>query len=206
MKETSNIRKVHPQRTAYLTLSEFEIIAEDLPDRRFELIKGELKVAPVPEPEHQRLACQVSSLFAKYYAEIEALSCLLSGACIYFELPVTFQVGMTGGPSMVNPDAAICFEDFLTIQRCPPALLVAEVLSLFSPEIIDRDLIIKPEIYAALKIPNYWVIDWRDQSVHIYQQPQGGAYRLVQIFHEEELLPVTDLEFLQITPAQIFAA
>ncbi|MEK7830803.1 MAG: Uma2 family endonuclease, partial [Acidobacteriota bacterium] len=95
--------------------------------------------------------------------------------------------------------------DYLSANRRPPALLVVEVISVSAKSEIDRDLVRKPDIYASLEIPTYWVIDRRDQSVWVHTEPEDGKYtRRVQIKGDNPL-PATGMEFLQITPRQIFS-
>jgi Uma2 family endonuclease len=108
------------------------------------------------------------------------------------------------GSDNVCPEVSIRLRAAASGAR-PPALLVVEVLSISKREHIERDLLVKPEIYAALEIPAYWVIDRRDQSVVVHQQPQAGKYLLCEHYTGESILPAPGLEFLQITPAQIFA-
>jgi len=71
---------------------------------------------------------------------------------------------------------------------------------------IDRDLIHKPDIYANLEIPAYWVVDRRDKSVWVRTAPRDGKYTRRAQYKGRHKLPAPGLEFLTITPAQIFAS
>ncbi len=190
---------------SHFTLAEFNTVAELLPYRRLELIKGEIKVFPPPDKEHQYLASRFNMLCAPHVAEIEALDCFLAGSTNYFEVPESFLNEEGAGPSAINPDATVCYRDYWYTDRRPPALLVVEVLSFSNREVADNDLVTKLEIYAALEIPAYWIIDRRDQSVWVHTQLRDGEYTLHQQLKAAEVLPAPGLEFLQITPAQIFA-
>jgi Uma2 family endonuclease len=109
------------------------------------------------------------------------------------------------GPSDVIPAATIFYRDYLTTRHQPPALLAVEVLS-FSNEVNkERDLVTKVEIYAALEIPAYWVIDRRDQSVWVYTQPHNGQYAKFEHCCGETVLEAPGLEIMQLTPVLIFA-
>lgn len=190
---------------SHFTLAEFNTIAELLPYRRLELIKGEIKVFPPPDKEHQYLASHFVMLCAQHSTEIEALGCFLAGSTNYFEVPESFLNEEGAGPSNINPDATICYRDYWYTNRRPPALLMVEVLSFSNREVADNDLVTKLAIYAALGIPAYWIIDRRDQSVWAHTQLRDGEYKSHQQLKADEVLFAPGLEFLQITPAQIFA-
>ncbi len=203
--ESKPVRKTPTQCLPYFTLAEFKAIAELLAYRRLELIKGEIKVFPPPDKEHQYLASHFIMLCAPHVAEIEALDCLIAGSTNFFEVPESFLNEEGAGPSAINPDATICYQDYWYTDRRPPALLVVEVLSFSNREVADNDLVTKLAIYAALEIPTYWIIDRRDQSVWVHTQLHDGEYTSHQQMKGAEVLAAPGLEFLQITPTQIFA-
>lgn len=192
----------------YFTIKEFEVVAELLPDNLLELINGEIVMSPKPSNRHQQLTGWITTLFGIYVREILELGCLIAGSSSFYEIPE--EIGKkfanpTGGfPSSVCPDASICYKDYLNTTRIPPALLVVEVLSDSNRRHIDRDMATKPKIYAALGIPTYWVIDRRSNSVWVYTKPNNGKYVSRKQAKGEAVLPAPGLEFLQITPAQIF--
>ncbi|MGH9755792.1 MAG: Uma2 family endonuclease, partial [Blastocatellia bacterium] len=109
------------------------------------------------------------------------------------------------GPSDICPDVVIYYRGYHRANRRPPALLAVEVLSFSNRQNIERDLLLKRKIYAPLEVPAYWIIDRRDQSVMAYTTPNRGEYMMCEQFKGDQVLPAPGLEFLQITPAQIFA-
>ena len=189
----------------YFTIAEFERVVAALPERRLELIKGEIKVFPPPEREHQDLIARFIELCAPHVNEIKALNCTLGGSNYFFEVPANFRDEEGAGPSDVVPDATICFKRFWSSCQLPPALLMVEVLSFSNQENIKRDLVTKASIYAALQVPAYWVIDQRDQSVWVHTQPRNQRYDKCEQCLGDTLLAAPGLEFLQLTPAEIFA-
>lgn len=82
--------------------------------------------------------------------------------------------------------------------------MVVEVISIARREHIDRDLVIKPDIYATLQIPTYWAVDHRDSSVWVHIEPVNGKYTLREQLRANHVLPSPGLEFLRITPELIF--
>ncbi len=182
------------------SIEQFIEIAEDWPDRCLELINEQIVVHPIPEKPHQRLSLRLSRLLCRYVREIESAGCRIGLGHCYFELGDNYLIG----ESDICPDASIVYANYLDTNRRPPALLVIEILSLLNQAQIDRDTIIKPEIYATLAISAYWIVDRRDNCVWVHTQPTDGSYRLRQQFKGDAVLPAPGLEFLQITPAQIF--
>ncbi len=197
------------QGREYFTIPEFEIVADLLPDHRLELINGEIVMSPPPDRRHQKHAGRLIDLFAEYHQQIQSLGCGIGGANYFFGVPdeVSEKLAAAGleNPTDVCPDASICFTNYLDTDRIPPALLVVEVLSDSRRGHVFRDMTTKPEIYAALKIPTYWIVDRRSQSVWVHTKPNEGGYASRQQLKGDAILPAHGLEFLQITPAQIFA-
>lgn len=205
-------REIEADETASLvrrfSLEEFAAVADASPDDRIELINGEIITVPPPDKIHIEKTNQMIELFAHHMREVTALGCQISGSNAYFEVPVELrqqwvEAGVRG-PSNACPDASICYRDYLRTDRRPPALLVVEVISIARREHIDRDLVVKPDIYASLVIPAYWVIDHRDDTVWAHTEPLTGKYAARERYRGDSVLPAPGLEFLQLTPAHIF--
>ena len=190
------------------TLEEFAEISHSLPDERLELIDGEIVMAPPPDDFHIKHTIAIEDLLNDHRLEIRALGCSAVGSGVWYAVPVALkekwvEAGVNG-PNYVCPDASVCFTDYLESKRTPPALLVVEVLSISQQSEIHRDLVSKPNIYATLRIPSYWVLDRRDRSVWVHTAPEDGKYTHRGQFKGRKKLPAPGLEFLAITPAQIF--
>jgi Uma2 family endonuclease len=197
-----------PPRKRLVTLEEFAEIAAALPDETLELINGEIEMAPPPDNFHIEKSNSLLQIFAWHIAEVAALQCQISQSS-WFTVPAEMhelwaREGVRG-PSSVCPDVCIIYDDYLQTNRRPPALLVVEVISVSGQREIDRDLIRKPDIYATLEIPTYWAVDRRDQTVWVHTQPRDGHYAKREQCKGRRRLPAPGLEFLQITPARIFA-
>lgn len=198
-----------PPLRRIVSLEEFADIAAALPNEKLELINGEVEMTPPPDNFHIEKSDLLLELFAAHLAEIAALNCQLSQSC-WFAVPMEMhemwvREGVRG-PSNVGPDVAIRFRDYLQTNRRPPALLVVEVISVSSQREINRDLISKPDIYATMESPTYWVVDRRDQSVWVHTQPHNGQYTKREQFRGRRKLPASGLEFLHVTAAKIFEA
>ena len=165
-------------------------------------------MSPQPDKRHQNHAGQLTTLFGLYTPQIINLGCRIGGATFYFEVPDRAREKLVASglesPSDVCPDISICYRDYHDKDLLPPALLVVEVFSDSRREYVYRDMTTKPEIYAALEIPTYWIVDRRDNSVWVHTQPSEGKYVLRRQFKDASILPAEGLEFLQISTVQIF--
>jgi Uma2 family endonuclease len=190
------------------TLEEFARIVEALPDDRLELISGEIVMAPPPDSPHIKESISIEKLLARHLEEIEKLGCSSVGPSVWYAVPRELKQKWVDegvkGPDHVCPDASVVFDDYLDADRRPPALLVIEIISVSSRSAIERDLVSKPEIYATLEIPAYWVIDRRDKCVWVHTRPENGQYASRIQYKGQQALPAPGMEFLNITPAQIF--
>ncbi|MGH9768335.1 MAG: Uma2 family endonuclease [Blastocatellia bacterium] len=190
------------------TLEEFARIVEALPDDCLELIKGEIIMSPPPDDPHIEQTMGVEHLLQKHLNEIEKLGCRVLGSNAWYAVPSELKQKWVDegvkGPDHVLPDASVPYADYLRTDRRPPALLVIETLSISSRSAIDRGLVSKPEIYATLGIPAYWVIDRRDKCVWVHTEPENGQYAGRIQYKGQQRLPAPGMEFLNITPAQIF--
>lgn len=191
------------------TLEEFAEMVRLFPDERLELINGEIVMAPPPDNFHIEHTLRIENLLIPFFREIIALGAQISGSSAWYAVPIELKEAWVKegikGPDNVCPDASVCYENYRTTNCRPPAMLVIEVISISSQREIDRDLSSKPDIYAALEIPTYWVIDRRDQSVWVHTAPEDGKYTKRIQYKGRKKLPAPGLEFLTITPAQIFA-
>ncbi len=206
---TVTMREVALPLVRRFTLEEFKQIAESLPDDRMELINGEIVMAPPPNFEHIEESMSIEMLLNLHLSEILKLGCRVLGTSAWYAVPVELKSAWVEedakGPNHVCPDASICYADYLRSERRPPALLIVEIISTSGKREIDRDLVSKPDIYASLDIPTYWVLDRRDQSVWVHTAPEDGKYTKRVQYKGRKKLPAPGLEFLTITPAQIFA-
>lgn len=188
----------------HFSIADFKAVAEALPEHRLELINGEIKMFPPPDEEHQELTSSIIGLWAVHVHDITAIGCRIGGTNCFFEVPPQFRDEEGAGPTDVCPDAVIYYRGYHRTNRRPPALLVVEVLSFSNRRNMERDVMLKQEIYAALEIPAYWIVDRRDQSVWAHTKPSEGQYTLREQIKGGQFLPAPGLEFLQITPAQIY--
>ncbi|HBE21668.1 MAG TPA: Uma2 family endonuclease [Cyanobacteria bacterium UBA11149] len=184
--------QTHPKK---FTFAEY-LNYEDETDYRYELIDGEL-VPLAPESEFNNFIANFL-LFTLASSGIVPLRLIRTHAC-------EVQVPVLQPKDAANryPDVVVLREEHLTLMNkrltitldMPPPRLVAEVVS---PGKVgrERDYNRKRKQYAAIGIPEYWIIDPAGQQVMVLRWESGeyvesvfaGSERIISaIFPELEL-------------------
>jgi Uma2 family endonuclease len=132
------------------------------PESRVELIDGEFfMMLPISPPQG---GC--TSRLAEFFTH-----CIPQSLQCRVQMPI-----VAGDHSEPQPDIAIVRrrdDDYMTAHPTPSdvALLV---------EVSDSSLLFdlgrKLDLYASSGIPEYWVVDVEDKSIHIHRSPAGKAY------------------------------
>ena len=166
--ETNTIRR--------LTVAEYHLLADAgaFADERVELLDGVVvRMAPQNAP-HATVIVKLNRLFAKLLAdEIE----------LRVQLPIE-----TDNYSEPEPDFAICAPRSDFGEAHPKSAgLVVEV----SDTSRQRDLSLKPLLYARGGVVEYWVFDLKRNVVHVHTRPGSDGYELVRIAHVGETLSPT---------------
>jgi len=172
---------------------------------RYELINGELvELSPESEPNNW-IADNLQFLFA--IANVVSRRLLKTHAC---EIQV---------PVLKPKDAANRYPDFVVLrpehleltQRrltitldMPPPRLITEVVSPGKTN-RDRDYIHKRAQYAAIAVPEYWLLEPVAQTVMVLTL-DGESYREVGVFCRDEAIASVEFTSLALTVGQIFEA
>jgi len=148
------------------------------PDRnRYELIEGELFVAPAPNIGHQRKAFRLARILAEY-VEKHGLGEVLIAPCDVVLDPST----------VLEPD--IVFVSKARQSIVTPACiegapdLVVEVLS-DSSRTIDR--FVKRDRYAEFGVTEYWLLDPLEPRLEVLRL-EGAKYRVLATFGPADTL------------------
>jgi len=119
----------------------------------------------------------------------EAITRLLpSGWCLRVQEPVTTS------DSEPEPDLALVRgrrRDFARRHPTPKeVVLVVEV----ADTSLVRDRTIKKHLYAATRIPQYWIVDLTERSVEVHARPTGtggsATYRSKKVFKPGQRIPL----------------
>src|SRR5436309_11692776 len=142
----------------YLRLVDQGVLA---PDDRVELLEGVIvAMAPQNEPHAAGVRRVARALFRA----------VGDRAVVQVQLSL-----ISGRHSVPEPDAAVLPGTIADYDRAHPrtALLVVEV----ADTSLKQDRITKRAIYAAAGIPEYWIVNVRDDCVEVRRQPEPGERR-----------------------------
>lgn len=170
-------------RLAKWTLEEYHhmIDAGILDERQVELINGEI-VEMAPEGEPHAYSISESG---------EYLTNLLGQ-----------QAKVRNGHPITLPDDSEPEPDIAIVQRLGKEYLehhpypenVFWIIE-YSDATLNKDLNLKSQIYAAVAIPEYWVVDLKKKVLVVFREPKNGRY-MSRIEHTTG--EITSLAFPQI--------
>lgn len=166
----------------------------NLPEgNRAELIDGDLFMSPSPKRLHQDTVLRFVRRLADF---VES-----RGLGRVFVAP--FDVHLPSG-DIVEPDILFVSKANLGIVqdwvRGAPDLVV-EVLS---PEGIDRDRLVKRDLYARNGVREYWIVDPEAKAVEVFSL-RGGRYEPNGFFEIGDTLLSPILAEFKIAVADVFA-
>ena len=126
---------------------------------RVELIDGWVVEKPVHKPPHRKSCARIQRVFPRIVpAEHE----------LVFQLPITLST------SEPEPDATVLRGPSNRYDLDPPGskdvLMIVEV----SDSSLDFDRGPKLLLYAAAKIPIYWIVNIPDDRIEVYTLPKAG--------------------------------
>lgn len=170
-----------------------------LPDDgwKYEVIRGELHMAPAPRPVHQRVVLRLAAALDAFVRSQRR------GEVFTAPIDVILPDNL-GAP--VQPDVLFLAPAHLDrvkerwIQGVPD--LVVEVLS---PSNWVDDRRVKFEVYAQAGVPEYWIVDPDLGSVEVFVL-EGGAYRLLDRFGPGDSVRSQILPDFTIPVEEIFSA
>lgn len=135
---------------------------------RYEIIWGELYVAPAPTTFHQKVLKNLLVILDQHVRSQDLGEVLVSPVDVVLSEHNVFQ-----------PDLLFISKERLSIVTDThidgPPDLVVEILS---PSTADRDRGAKMDAYSSYKVPHYWLIDPRSRTLEVYQL-RGDYYALL---------------------------
>ena len=145
---------------------------------RVELINGEI-IAMMPlGPWHNSSMSRLTRLLVKLYDDRGIVS---AGGSLGF-----------GNHSEPQPDVAVLRprEDFYAerLAGAQDVILLIEV----SDSTRDFDLKTKRDLYAREGIKEFWVVDRKIASVHVFRRPSEGIYLETRVYGRDEQIPLPE--------------
>lgn len=162
--------------------------------RRVELSGGNLEVLPMPTQSHELI---VQFLFLALHAFVTAADL---GRVLFAGIHVQLwpeKIRMPDVIFMKREHADRRHNDFWE-----GADLVMEVVSKADPA---RDLVVKREEYARAGIPEYWIVDPREETITVLTL-DGDRYREHGLFRREESAASVLLAGFHVSVSEVFDA
>ena len=165
-------------------------------DRRYELLDGDLIMAPAPNLKHQEVLFRLIQELGRYILD-HHLGKLFCAPCDVF----------LSDTNVVQPDLLFVsrerthlLSDGEKVRGAPD--LVVEILS---PSTADKDRGVKRELYGRYGVAEYWLVDPMAETVSILRQRAGGL-AVTRTFSREETLRSPLLAGLELRLDVIFSS
>jgi Uma2 family endonuclease len=189
-------------KVKFITFEEYLSYSNETPmEGRYELIDGALVQLPPESRLNSTIAVRI--LLALMAAGI-SVELIHPGKC-EIQVPVLQPKDSANRyPDLVvlRPEHLELTQRRLTITlEMPPPRLIVEVVSPGKTN-RDRDYLHKRAQYAAIGVPEFWLVDPVAQTVMVLTL-EGEAYREVGIFSEDEPIPSVEFAALELTVGQI---
>ena len=182
-----------------MRVSAAEFLELDLPEpddkRKMELDDGVLYIMPRPRPRHQSAQGTLIRHFGNYVENFDE-----PPAEIYHDVVVALPSAL---PRLFVPDLTIILRDSTAVvgdrmvEGTPD--IVIEILSTNR----SRDLVRKRQVYAEAGIPEYWLLDQRDQTARQLEL-LDGRYAERATLTSDDTLTTPLLPGLSIPLADVF--
>lgn len=150
------------------------------PTERIELLQGMLVRKTPTRPMHSSVIMKLMYLLTPRFKEP-------------WLLRMQSQLGLSDD-SVPEPDLAVVRGVLDQFDGVYPAPSDTALLVEVSESSLRFDLGVKLALYAAAKIPEYWVVDLPNGKLHVHTRPRGGkrpAYRTVQVLGVGDEVPLT---------------
>jgi Uma2 family endonuclease len=156
-------------------------------DARVELIEGLLLEMSPKSPEHENTISRLH-LWLVRGLDLDRYELRVSSA-------------LTLARSEPEPDLYVIDRDVERPYHPATARLVIEV----SVSSLTRDLRVKPGLYAAAGVDEYWVVDVEGRRVVIHREPRASGYEQVEIVDETAAVGVSSLQLPPLAVAELLA-
>ncbi len=188
------------------SFEEYLAYSDETPlEGRFELVRGELVELPPESEPNNWLANYLQFLLVA--ANVAPLR-LIKIHALELQVPVLQPSDAANRyPDLVvlRPEHLELTQRRLTITRdMPPPRLVVEIVSPGKTN-RDRDYVSKRAQYAALRVPEYWLVDPVAQTVMVLSLA-GETYQEVGVFGLQRAIASVEFPDLTLKASQIFEA
>jgi Uma2 family endonuclease len=154
---------IAPERLRMLRRAEYERMVDEglFEDERIELLKGAIvEMSPQGAP-HAAIVQRLTT---------RLVLALAGRAEVRIQLPLAVS-----DDSLPEPDVAVVAAGDYDQSHPTTAFLVVEV----ADSSLNKDRLIKAELYARAAVPEYWIANIATRSIEVHSEPLGGRYARV---------------------------
>ena len=162
-------------------------------EERYELINGELLMAPAPFPLHQNISAELHMRLMLFVKDNKMGKVLAAPCDIYFDEENTVQ-----------PDIFFIAKERLNIIGEKKIEGAPDItIEIVSSNSAYRDLVKKKKLYAKFGVKEYWIVMLEEKAVEIYILKEK-KYHLFKSFTEKDTLTSPILKGFQLILREIF--
>jgi Uma2 family endonuclease len=147
---------------------------------RYELVEGDI-IQKMPQNIPHRIA-------------ISRLTSWLYGVFLvdYVQSQAAIDVSPEDNPTnRPEPDVVVLTEPLQSIlasQVANPTAAQIRLVVEVSDSTRDFDMTVKAGLYARAGIPEYWVLDLTNRTLHILREPEDGSYSTTTVHRESDAI------------------
>jgi Uma2 family endonuclease len=174
-----------------LTVENYKLLPETGP--RYQLIQGDLYMAPAPNRFHQEISRNLQFELHSYLKRHPIGKLFNAPFDVYLDEVNVFQ-----------PDIIILLHERLAILTEEGAEGAPElVVEILSPKTRRLDLVNKKKEYARAGVKELWIIDPETRAITIHQFTSDGVEKIRQV-HEQDTLSTDLLPGFDLAAEMIF--
>jgi Uma2 family endonuclease len=176
-----------------LTAGQFQMLGEDPPGVRLELVNGEIAVSPSPSYEHSYTDRMLSHLLVSHIVEHD-LGALVGDVDTLFD---EFNVR--------RPDMLFIAKNRLKLLTGHGVSIVPDLcIEILSPSSATLDQTEKFALYAKHGVPHYWIVDPKGHTFDAYKLV-AKRYVLKTSGREREVVKAPPFPALKIPLGQLWS-
>lgn len=191
------LNEVRPLPITY-TVDDLEFMPED--HNRYEIIGGNLFVSRAPHLDHQRTITNFMRVFIPYLDKNPIGEIFTTPGVIFGKDDAVIPDLVFATHETIEKNVAGTDEKFEGKFIAAPELLI-EILS-YSKKDIERDRVVKRELYGKYGVKEYWVVDGMFNTIEVYRLTEQGLDRIKRFEINESietpLLPQFELNLTDI--------
>ena len=166
------------------------------PDKRYELLDGDLTMVPAPNLKHQTVQLELATQLRRFIKD-GALGKLFIAPC---DIVLSDNDVVQPDLLFVSREREHLLSGGENVQGAPD--LVVEILS---PATADRDRGYKRELYGRHGVTEYWLVDPIAETVSIHRQ-RSGVLAAAHTFGREQTLRSPLLAGLELHLDDVFSS